>query len=280
MFTQFKLFVLNDQQRYEPDYADFLKPLRDMKIKYQITKEWLRKLKVLSSDDVEKPDSKWRFATVAVTGNVKRLAISRFKAKIFGKMWCEAIVTWVCKVKSGTHGRRILYSTLDVDESTLTGKYSVLQEYFVRGAPCVLAENLSTEQKLAKGTKGIFESLVWDPKDCKGQIPDLNSLPRGEISHVPQPRFVIINVDGRLIPIQYRNAKLEKTRRTEIFNYRAHPVDLLFAVTYHKLQGLNLDALVLSINKHTNPKLRLTLPSLYVGASRVHNLDQLRVLPF
>ena len=41
-----------------------------------------------------------------------------------------------------------------------------------------------------------------------------------------------------------------------------------------------MDALVLSINKHPNPKLRLTLPSLYVGASRVHNLDQLRVLPF
>ena len=280
LFTQFKLFVLNDQQRCEPDYAKFLEPLRDMKIKHPITKEWLSKLKVLSSDDVTKPDSKWRFATVAVTGNVERLAISRYKAKLFGKMWCEPIVTWICKVKCGVHGRRILYDTLDVDESTLTGKYSILQEYFVRGAPCVLAENLSTEQQLAKGTKGIFESLVWDPKDCKGQIPDLNILPRGEISHVPQPRFVIINVDGRLIPIQYRNAKLEKTRKTEIFNYRAHPVDLLFAVTYHKLQGLNLDALVLSINKHTNPKLRLTLPSLYVGASRVHNLDQLRVLPF
>ena len=47
-----------------------------------------------------------------------------------------------------------------------------------------------------------------------------------------------------------------------------------------KLHGLNMDAHVLSINKHPNAKLRLTLPSLYVGASRVHNLDHLRVLPF
>ena len=160
-------------------------------------------------------------------------------------MWCEAIVTWVCKVKSGTHGRRILYSTLDVDESTLTGKYSVLQEYFVRGAPCVLAENLSTEQKLAKGTKGILESLVWDPNDCKGRIPDLSVLPRGEISRVPQPRYIIISIEGRLIPIEYKNAQLEKKKRTEVYNFRAHPVDLLFSVTYHKLQGLNIDALVL-----------------------------------
>ena len=57
-------------------------------------------------------------------------------------------------------------------------------------------------------------------------------------------------------------------------------IDLLFAVTYHKLQGLTLSALVLSLNTHPNPKLRITIPSLYVGLSRVHNFDEVRVLPF
>ena len=57
-------------------------------------------------------------------------------------------------------------------------------------------------------------------------------------------------------------------------------MDLLFSVTYHKLQGLTLDVLILSINKHPNPKLRLTLSSLYVEASRVHNHEELHVLPF
>ena len=41
-----------------------------------------------------------------------------------------------------------------------------------------------------------------------------------------------------------------------------------------------MDRIVLSINKHPNHKLRLTLSSLYVGASRVHDIDKLRVLPF
>ena len=50
-------------------------------------------------EDLQKEDSLWPFATVAVTGNVERLAISRFKAKLFGKKWCEPIITWVCKVK-------------------------------------------------------------------------------------------------------------------------------------------------------------------------------------
>ena len=33
IFTQFKLFILNDQQRAEKDYADYLAPLRDTSIK-------------------------------------------------------------------------------------------------------------------------------------------------------------------------------------------------------------------------------------------------------
>ena len=36
---------------------------------------------------------------------------------------------------------------------------------------------------------------------------------------------------------------------------------------------------MLSLNTYPNPKLRVTIPSLYVGLSRVHNLDEVRVLP-
>ena len=122
---------------------------------------------------------------------------------------------------------------------------------------------------------------MWDPKELNGPVPDLSTLPRGKVSHVPQPKYIIIRAKGKLIPIVYCNAQLDKENpKIKTTNYRSHPVDLLFSVTYHKLQGLNMDALVLSINKHPNKKLRVTLPSLYVGASRVHSLDQLRVLPF
>ena len=170
---------------------------------------------------------------------------------------------------------------MDIDESMLTGKWGILRKYFVRGSPCVLAENFSTVQGLAKGTKGVLESLVWDPKDFNGPVPDLSALPKGEISQVPQPSYILIRSKGRLIPIKYCAAQLDKrNKKVKTTNYRTHLVDLLFAVTYHKLQGLNMDALILSINKHPTAKLRLTLPSLYVGVSRVHDIDKLRVLPF
>ena len=210
LFTQFKLFVLKDQQRMDKDYAKYLKPLSDMKKDYPITDEWLSKLKVLIPEDLQKPDSPWTFATVAVTGNVERIAILRFKAILFGKKWCEPIVTWICKVKSGSVGRRTLYSPLNVDEECLPGKWSVSQQFFVRNAPCVITENLSTKQQLAKATKGVMVSLAWDPKDCEGPLPDLNALPKGEICLVAQPKYIIIRVEGKLIPIKYQKATLAK----------------------------------------------------------------------
>ena len=57
LFTQFKLFVLKDQHRMDKDYAQHLAPLSDMKKDYPITDEWLSKLKVLSPEDLQKPDS-------------------------------------------------------------------------------------------------------------------------------------------------------------------------------------------------------------------------------
>ena len=49
---------------------------------------------------------------------------------------------------------------------------------------------------------------------------------------------------------------------------------------FHKLQGITLDRLILTINKHPNALLRLVLSSLYVGISRVHKLSEVRVLPY
>ena len=143
----------------------------------------------------------------------------------------------------------------------------------------------------AKRTNGILESAVGDPED--GEVPDIESLPRGVITTVKQPRYLLVRVKGKLIPIgtchgkitgrkKQNNPHLNKSKRKEhrTMVFRKHPVDLLYAVTYHKLQGLTLNKLILTINKHPNPLLRLVLSSLYVGISRVHSLSELRVLPY
>ena len=65
-------------------------------------------------------------------------------------------------------------------------------------------------QGLAKGTKGFMESLVWDRRDFNGPIPDLSTLPKGEISQVPQPKFILMRSKGKLIPIRYFAVEIDK----------------------------------------------------------------------
>ena len=76
-----------------------------------------------------------------------------------------------------------------------------------------------------------------------------------------------------------RNEKIEVRGEERKINYQDTACSLLFAVTFHKLQGLTLDKIILSIGKHPTAKLRVKMPSLYVGVSRVHNFTELRVLP-
>ena len=139
---------------------------------------------------------------------------------------------------------------------------------------------MCTSLGYAKGTQGELDSVVWDPDD--EDVVDIQSLPPAVVSTVPQPKFILVIVKNKVIPIGFCNGRIKckKKEKIRFINFRMHPVDLLFAVTYHKLQGVTLDMLILAINKHPNPRLRLVLSSLYVGISRVHKLDEIRVLPF
>ena len=115
---------------------------------------------------------------------------------------------------SAKASREGVYTNLDLDPSLLKGKFTHLHCFFVRGAPCVLSENLCTTLGYAKGTQGIYEGLIWDPTD--GEVPDLHSLPPGVITTVMQPKFIILRVKGKLIPIGTCNARIEIRRKKKI----------------------------------------------------------------
>ena len=133
----------------------------------------MKKLRTLTTEDIRQ-DPTWAFATVAVTGNEERLAITKAQAELFGWVRNEPVLQWVCPVRltkgepsSGKAKPKNVYTytDLDIDPSFVRGKFSPLLGFFVRGAPFVLSENLCTTLGYAKGTKGILESVVWDPKD-------------------------------------------------------------------------------------------------------------------
>ena len=93
----------------------------------------------------------------------------------------------------------------------------------------------------------------------------MDSLPAGVITPVMQPRFILVRVKGELIPIGTCNGKIKgkkkpmkrhpiksKKKKIRPMVFRKHPVDLLFAVTYHMLQGVTLNRLKLTITKYPN----------------------------
>ena len=72
--------------------------MRDTDQKRSIDEDWIRKLPVLTRNDIEN-DDEWHFATIATTGNVERMKIIEYQAKRFGKAKNEPILNWTCPIK-------------------------------------------------------------------------------------------------------------------------------------------------------------------------------------
>ena len=279
IFSTFKVYKLSGQQRVkdDPDFYKFLSVLRDVKKKTPITTSWVSQLQTLSKSDVD-TDEEWEFATVATTGNVERVNIIKYQAKRYAAKNNEPVLTWRCPVRKKMVEGKNVYEELDMSHFSNSDQFCVLDKYFVRGGKCVIGENTCTTLGLGKGTTGTFMGLVWE--DNEKDAPDITRLPKGKIARVPQPSYILVEAKGYTIPIKTCNAKLYvKGGKNKAINYLNNPVDLLFAVTFHKLQGLTLDKVILSIGHHPTFKLRVEIASLYVGASRVHSFKELRILP-
>ena len=113
LFTKFTLLILEEQVRANPQFDKWLSALRDTKVEYPITNDWISKIPTLSPRDVE-DDLKWDFAPIVVTGNAERRAINEYKAKLFGKKNGQPILRRTCKVKKGKVSRMPVFGNLDI----------------------------------------------------------------------------------------------------------------------------------------------------------------------
>ena len=134
----FRLCKLKGQQRTDKDFATFLTPLSDTFRKRPITRNWVKKLRTLTTSDVPQ-DPSWAFETVAVTGNNERLAVTKARAERFGWVRFELALQWVCPVrlrkaelKSGKAKRKIAqtYADFDIDPSLVKGRFSPFHGFF------------------------------------------------------------------------------------------------------------------------------------------------------
>ncbi|MCP4990990.1 MAG: hypothetical protein GY928_34570, partial [Colwellia sp.] len=138
----------------------------------------------LSAEDFKNGKINSTETPVVVTGNRERHKFIAEKIETFGRKRKQPILRWLCRVRVG-------YNEYKKPEFNPENVYDELIKYFVRGAKCVLTENLETRLGLGKGTEGTYVDVVW--KDKKNAV-DLDTLPIGEIKTVNMPDYIVIQI--------------------------------------------------------------------------------------
>ncbi len=288
LFKLFKLVKLKEQKRADKEYNIHLSKLRNYKKKYPITKEWFEEFNTLNQKDMENKDIDWTFTPTIVSGNYERRKIIEHKMMSFGSRCQQPILRWINKIATGRSdidARRCHFEEPKYDPEET---FPELITYFVRGAECTLTQEV---HGFPKETRAKYIGVAWKDPDEQVRLDNLNP---GQLYHVTVPDYVIVETipkkpkknkkpkKPKIIPLKALTTKFKDKISGEDRTFEEHPCELSISRTYHKVQGATYDSLILSLNS-VSPKARkihkLTITSLYVGASRVHNFDQLRILP-
>ncbi|KAJ9466680.1 ATP-dependent DNA helicase pif1 [Diplonema papillatum] len=154
---------------------------------------------------------------------------------------------------------------------------------FVPGAPAIVTGNISVAKGVANGTRCEQRSLSYDDVNVTQRVNELlaNASP-GDIVMVPPPRYIVVSVDGKEVPVERvrgtDDTKRPKNGTTPRYT-RSFKVLPGFAFTFWRCQGLTLQNVVIDLNKRPASLGRVTFEAIYVAMSRVTSPDNLFVLP-
>ena len=273
IFTQFTLVTLDGQERTSREYNNWLKQVRNPNIEYPITDEWLSKIKILSAEDFSDDAINWTTTGIIVSGNAERYRFIREKILAFGKKFNEPVLHWTCPVK-------IAKNDYDAIPTEAMEHYKQLDRYFARGAPCILTETINTKIGLGKGIEGSYVDAVWTKQNI-----NISELAPGKIHPITQPDYIIIEVKQKQKSITFAikpTAAQFKDINGKTKGCLQHESVSSGAVTFHKVQGKTMHSTILSLNATSKVSKKIypvSLPSIYVGCSRVHDHEHLRILP-
>ena len=289
LFSLFKLVLLEGQVRANNQYNNLLARLRNPNISQPITINWLDQFNILTKNDIKSHPERWLWAPIIVSGNMERRIFIKHKVRLFANITKQPILRWLCKVQKKTETGQIYYETLNCGDYCV---YDELEVYFVRGAECYLTKSV---ESIRKATEGTFVDVIW-----KDNPIDIDALPIGKITTVKQPDYIIVKTKIKLrnsniknhrsktknilipIPLTKSNFK-DKKNRSKMRVFEKHECEISFSITYHRIQGVTKDSIILSLNSRNNVSSKIygiSLTSLYVGLSRVHSKSEVRILPY
>ena len=281
LFANFIKYELDENNRSGKceKHNSMLNQIRNPHALRPFTDEIISQFEELTKEDIDN-DNSWRFAPIAVTSNIVRHHINKTQVIQYGQYYNEPILRWNTPMAVDTVGNRVIYQNWKNMTRPLLEQYPMFEQFFVRGAPCTITENICTKLGLANGSIGKMVALVWSPTDPKPH--NLNAYTKGEITTVTQPKYILVEIqkgDEKFVyPIEYKRQEEEIRGSKSKITYRGHPVELTFAITYHKLQSRTCDKLIMILNKQNSNRLKsLSFQSLYVGISRVRNAKDLKI---
>lgn len=187
---------------------------------------------------------------------------------------------------------------------------------FVTGAPAVLSENINTALGLVNGADVTLHSLIL-AADTLAVLDSGTTLLPAEVQmrtaapgvrvHLNKPpEYIVVSIksggrewpseavlgthdsDGQsercyLLPIPNTTqdtvsiSVAPRPGLSKAVKVKRHPVELAFAVTYHKSQGRTCHRVILHMEPGAQPALRFS--AMYVGLTRVRNGAHMRIFP-
>jgi hypothetical protein len=202
-------------------------------------RDFVSRAKYLRPDDA----AEFGGAAILVYSNEERNHINAARARYLAR--CNAKLVFV--ISNGTEVRHDVRVPVTL--------------YFTEGAPALLTDNIDPAHGLANGTSCVLVSLGYDQRR---QPPpgNLNDLQPGD--EVPAaPAVVVVRVLGKELALKRSDGTF--------------PVELAFALTFHKAQGATLSKVVLQLNKRPGTLGRLNHAALYVALTRVKDPNDIRL---
>ena len=285
-FTKYELKTNHRIDGKQEKLRGLLKSMRDNQDLQPITRKFLERLPQLKRFDRmgTAEQTKWRFCPIMCTGNATRQRINELQVLEFGKTNNRPILEFYDGLSNIT----------DPDElkrlSRMIRLKNPIKHYFVSGAPAILTQNIRgyAHRGLVNSARGTMCSMTWNEKDHKDPTVEAwykGKLEGGKVYRVPFPHAVNVKMTktGDLFPVVQttRSIELPSTMAAYLglrkkLRVTTHKVDLGFAFTDYRVQGLTVKKLIIMLNKQLAPH---DLATLYVGISRVKRLADLKIWP-
>jgi ATP-dependent DNA helicase PIF1 len=211
---------------------------------------------------VQKADYNILMKRRAMIGNLKefedatRLMTKQDAVKSYNIERLKNLGAPVAAIKAMNKGK----GSMRADVDTAGGLESMI--YLAVGCKVLLTQNLWIQKGLVNGCKGIIKAICYQGVSCPPQLPEAVMV---EFPHYTGPTI------AGCVPIVPRQFTWQE-KAGNVCCRRQFPLQLAWAITVHKSQGLTLDKIVVDLG---NNEFQAGLS--YVALSRVRKLEDLAI---